>query len=160
MSSSTKSTSDTNTTTAEESLDTNNNLCVLGCGWWSKFWDPITPTPAPIWYIHLTRSIMHSLSVEILLDFGYSIEQVYLDVSLSTYRLWRVQSTSVRRAMLGFMMMPPSELKIEEQYKSRLITIKGMRLELDEIRVFKAGISSNTLAWNNRIGRAVYFVGF
>ena len=31
---------------------------------------------------------------------------------------------------------------------------------LEKIRVFKAGLCSNTLAWNNRIGRRSYFVGF
>ena len=30
----------------------------------------------------------------------------------------------------------------------------------EKIRVFKAGICSNTLAWNNRIGRAVLFCWF
>ena len=31
---------------------------------------------------------------------------------------------------------------------------------LEKIRVFKAGLCSNTLAWNNRIGQCFYFVGF
>ena len=31
---------------------------------------------------------------------------------------------------------------------------------LEKIRVFKAGLCSNTLAWNNKIGRWFYFVGF
>ena len=31
---------------------------------------------------------------------------------------------------------------------------------LEKIRVFKAGIRLNTLAWNNRIGLWFYFVGF
>ena len=31
---------------------------------------------------------------------------------------------------------------------------------LEKIRVFKAGICPNTLAWNNRIGRAVLFCWF
>jgi hypothetical protein len=30
----------------------------------------------------------------------------------------------------------------------------------EKIRVFKAGLCSNTLAWNNRIRRRSYFVGF
>ncbi len=30
----------------------------------------------------------------------------------------------------------------------------------EKIRVFKAGLCSNTLAWNNRIGRAVLFCWF
>ncbi len=30
----------------------------------------------------------------------------------------------------------------------------------EKIRVFKAGASLNTLAWNNRIGPCLYFVGF
>lgn len=30
----------------------------------------------------------------------------------------------------------------------------------EKIRVFKAGICLNTLAWNNRIGLWFYFVGF
>ena len=30
----------------------------------------------------------------------------------------------------------------------------------EEIRVFKAGMCLNTLAWNNRIGLWFYFVGF
>ena len=30
----------------------------------------------------------------------------------------------------------------------------------EKIRVFKAGLCSNTLAWNNRIGHRFYFVGF
>ena len=30
----------------------------------------------------------------------------------------------------------------------------------EKIRVFKAGIRLNTLAWNNRIGLWFYFVGF
>ena len=31
---------------------------------------------------------------------------------------------------------------------------------LEKIRVFKAGLRPNTLAWNNRIGRAVLFCWF
>ena len=31
---------------------------------------------------------------------------------------------------------------------------------LEKIRVFKAGLCSNTLAWNNRIGRVVLFCWF
>ena len=31
---------------------------------------------------------------------------------------------------------------------------------LEKIRVFKAGLCLNTLAWNNKIGRRFYFVGF
>ena len=31
---------------------------------------------------------------------------------------------------------------------------------LEKIRVFKAGLRLNTLAWNNRIGFRFYFVGF
>ena len=31
---------------------------------------------------------------------------------------------------------------------------------LEKIRVFKAGLCPNTLAWNNRIGRAVLFCWF
>ena len=31
---------------------------------------------------------------------------------------------------------------------------------LEKIRVFKAGICPNTLAWNNKIGRAVLFCWF
>ncbi|CAN0423159.1 unnamed protein product [Hapterophycus canaliculatus] len=30
----------------------------------------------------------------------------------------------------------------------------------EKIRVFKAGLCSNTLAWNNRIGRVVLFCWF
>jgi hypothetical protein len=30
----------------------------------------------------------------------------------------------------------------------------------EKIRVFKAGLRSDTLAWNNKIGRRFYFVGF
>ena len=30
----------------------------------------------------------------------------------------------------------------------------------EKIRVFKAGLCSDTLAWNNRIGHRFYFVGF
>ena len=30
----------------------------------------------------------------------------------------------------------------------------------EKIRVFKAGVCSDTLAWNNEIGRRSYFVGF
>ena len=30
----------------------------------------------------------------------------------------------------------------------------------EKIRVFKAGLRLNTLAWNNRIGLWFYFVGF
>jgi hypothetical protein len=33
-------------------------------------------------------------------------------------------------------------------------------LYLEKIRVFKAGICPNTLAWNNKIGRAVLFCWF
>jgi hypothetical protein len=31
---------------------------------------------------------------------------------------------------------------------------------LEKIRVFKAGLRPNTLAWNNRVGRAVLFCWF
>jgi hypothetical protein len=31
---------------------------------------------------------------------------------------------------------------------------------LEKIRVFKAGLRPNTLAWNNKIGRAVLFCWF
>ena len=30
----------------------------------------------------------------------------------------------------------------------------------EEIKVLKAGVSLNRLAWNNRIGRKFYFVGY
>jgi hypothetical protein len=33
-------------------------------------------------------------------------------------------------------------------------------LYLEKIRVFKAGLRPNTLAWNNKIGRAVLFCWF
>ena len=33
-------------------------------------------------------------------------------------------------------------------------------LYLEKIRVFKAGLCPNTLAWNNKIGRAVLFCWF
>jgi len=33
-------------------------------------------------------------------------------------------------------------------------------LYFEKIRVFKAGVGLNTLAWNNRIGLWFYFVGF
>lgn len=33
-------------------------------------------------------------------------------------------------------------------------------LYLEKIRVFKAGLCRNTLAWNNKIGRAVLFCWF
>ena len=36
----------------------------------------------------------------------------------------------------------------------------GPGLYFEKIRVFKAGLCSNTLAWNNRIGRAVLFCWF
>ena len=36
----------------------------------------------------------------------------------------------------------------------------GQDFYFEKIRVFKAGICSDTLAWNNRIGRRSYFVGF
>ncbi len=37
----------------------------------------------------------------------------------------------------------------------------GIRdLYFEKIRVFKAGVGLNTLAWNNGIGRWSYFVGF
>ncbi len=41
-------------------------------------------------------------------------------------------------------------------------TVFGQRsgVYLEEIRVFKAGLCLNTLAWNNRIGLWFYFVGF
>ena len=36
----------------------------------------------------------------------------------------------------------------------------GQDVYFEKIRVFKAGICSDTLAWNNGIGRRSYFVGF
>jgi hypothetical protein len=36
----------------------------------------------------------------------------------------------------------------------------GQDFYFEKIRVFKAGICSDTLAWNNEIGRRSYFVGF
>ena len=36
----------------------------------------------------------------------------------------------------------------------------GRDFYFEKIRVFKAGIRLNTLAWNNRIGLWFYFVGF
>ena len=36
----------------------------------------------------------------------------------------------------------------------------GRDFYFEKIRVFKAGLRLNTLAWNNRIGLWFYFVGF
>jgi hypothetical protein len=36
---------------------------------------------------------------------------------------------------------------------------QGTELYFEEIRVFKAGVCLNTLAWNNKIGLWFYFVG-
>ena len=36
----------------------------------------------------------------------------------------------------------------------------GQDFYFEKIRVFKAGLRLNTLAWNNKIGRWFYFVGF
>ena len=42
-----------------------------------------------------------------------------------------------------------------------LLSALGIQdLYLEKIRVFKAGISLNTLAWNNGIGPWCYFVGY
>ena len=38
--------------------------------------------------------------------------------------------------------------------------LQTQNLYLEKIRVFKAGVCLNTLAWNNRIGLWFYFVGF
>jgi hypothetical protein len=40
------------------------------------------------------------------------------------------------------------------------VFVWNQEVYLEKIRVFKAGISPNTLAWNNRIGRAVLFCWF
>ena len=40
-----------------------------------------------------------------------------------------------------------------------VLTRQGTRGYFEEIRVFKAGDSLNTLAWNNGIGLGSYFVG-
>ena len=40
------------------------------------------------------------------------------------------------------------------------IGVKASVVYLEKIRVFKAGICLNTLAWNNRIGLWFCFVGF
>ena len=37
---------------------------------------------------------------------------------------------------------------------------RNQEFYFEKIRVFKAGICPNTLAWNNRIGRAVLFCWF
>ena len=37
---------------------------------------------------------------------------------------------------------------------------RNQEFYFEKIRVFKAGIRPNTLAWNNRIGRAVLFCWF
>jgi hypothetical protein len=43
----------------------------------------------------------------------------------------------------------------------RLLGVAGNHLcYLEKIRVFKAGLCPNTLAWNNEIGRAVLFCWF
>jgi len=46
--------------------------------------------------------------------------------------------------------------------RERFIVRSGLAGDLyfEKIRVFKAGICSDTLAWNNGIGRRSYFVGF
>ena len=39
------------------------------------------------------------------------------------------------------------------------VSWQGTEDYFEEIRVFKAGVCLNTLAWNNRIGLWFYFVG-
>ncbi len=43
---------------------------------------------------------------------------------------------------------------------SSLGVLGGQDFYFEKIRVFKAGLCLNTLAWNNRIGLWFYFVGF
>ena len=43
---------------------------------------------------------------------------------------------------------------------SSLSATGGQNVYFEKIRVFKAGLCSDTLAWNNGIGRLSYFVGF
>jgi hypothetical protein len=43
---------------------------------------------------------------------------------------------------------------------SLLSALGNQDLYFEKIRVFKAGLRLNTLAWNNRIGLWFYFVGF
>lgn len=41
------------------------------------------------------------------------------------------------------------------------LSVRGTRdFYFEKIRVFKAGLCLNTLAWNNEIGPWFYFVGF
>ncbi len=47
-----------------------------------------------------------------------------------------------------------------EPWCSSLSAMGNQDLYLEKIRVFKAGIRLNTLAWNNGIGLWFYFVGF
>ena len=51
-------------------------------------------------------------------------------------------------------------LQREEGVCPLLGVVGNQDFYFEKIRVFKAGICSNTLAWNNRIGRVVLFCWF
>ena len=69
------------------------------------------------------------------------------------FRIWR--GWPALRCVLSGRVLPLGEA---------VCPLLGVRWNQDfyfeKIRVFKAGIRLNTLAWNNRIGLRFYFVGF
>ncbi len=58
-----------------------------------------------------------------------------------------------------------SDTRLESQFLWQLLCTSMCArvchdVYFEKIRVFKAGVRLNTLAWNNRIGLEFYFVGF
>jgi hypothetical protein len=57
-------------------------------------------------------------------------------------------------------LLPDWVLPLGEPLCSLLSALGNQDFYLEKIRVFKAGLCLNTLAWNNKIGCQFYFVGF
>ena len=74
---------------------------------------------------------------------------------------------AVKKLVVGFLVdsLGPADQKAAYLSLSAILSWfwsnPGLRyIYFEKIRVFKAGLRLNTLAWNNRIGLWFYFVGF
>lgn len=82
-----------------------------------------------------------------------------------------IKVVAVKKLVVGFLVLPVDgpphgeHCWREPSFRSLRVhfvvcAVKLWDLYFEKIRVFKAGIRLNTLAWNNRIGLWFYFVGF
>ena len=74
-----------------------------------------------------------------------------------------IKVVAVKKLVVGPMTrrngLPQGSTAQSSHYTRELLKRQGTGDYFEEIRVFKAGLCLNTLAWNNKIGLWSYFVG-